>query len=1031
MTSSQFIRAGAGAGKTTKLIETFLNFVREFKLKNARYPRVVMTTFTRKATQEVRERLLISALRANEKEIFEYINKKSFVHISTIHGLLSIYLSQYAERMKFPQEIKIIDDNQYKRILKKIINELLKNNTSYLELIEQYSFKQLVDLAAAVLNFKAQNKKFSFVQKEELMILAQQKKQNIISDIESIELQVPVVPESWNVYFSFLKDVAQALKQNNENDVLELIDSEPTKPRWSNAKPPFDPLAHAIIEDLREKKFKDLFDTEDFILKHQNLNELFFNFSQELFEVVMLQKRNTGELTISDLENLSLQLLEDHPDTALDFSNNWDYFMVDEYQDTSPLQVRLLNQIIRDKPCFVVGDPQQSIYLFRGARSEVFNEKLVEMQNKKAEIIFLETNYRSEPSLMRFINQFFTDFSSQFKPMLIKEQKSDSKILDHDAFYIKCKNQSDATLKQIEYLLKQGVNPRDICVLSRSNRKLVEIAVNASKVSIPVQLQAAAGFEAKREILDLIAFNKFLNNPHDDENLITLIRSPWFYISDEIILQLAQSPSARKYSLWIALKSLDKNLDKSADRGADKGLEKVSEFLQKDRLIKYLNLFNEVGAFQATKQFIAETSFVSLSEFYDKTGKREANIFKFLTCLAQAEKSAGFSLGQFIEEEFQSLQSDLGSANSEAQPVLQPNCVSLMTVHASKGLQFKHVIVIGFSEPPKLSNALKLTFDDNSQKFSLSVFNEITSKHQNSGWSSMIKAQFNERELNENERVLYVAMTRAIESLSLVAEINKKTASEKSWYKRSKWPLELTDETSIEEDQKALEYRVASLFYEEAPLNQSQVAKIEFVARNKFLDQNLNPTSTDSVTDLINQSSSHAGVINYESTIVNLKKAQKGSDLHRIFEALKYSSQEHVQGRILEKLNEQDRKSIKFLLEQSDLNLKDILRKGHNEWGFGLKTKSRFLQGQIDLWGELDDEIHVLDYKTGSSFYSDKAFQQLALYTRALFEMKVISTHKKIIHSVVYPAEGLIKKKDFKDFDHFEKNLESKIKDLF
>ena len=1013
VTTSQFIHAGAGAGKTTKLIETFLYFVKEFKKNNARYPRVVMTTFTRKATQEVRERLLTSALKADEKEIFEYINKKSLVHISTIHGLLSIYLSQYAERMKFPQEIKIIDRNQYKKVLKKSINEILKKKSVYIDLIEHYNFIQLVDLAEIALDFKARSEKINFVQNEELNIIAKKKKQEIVSDIASIFSMVPIVPASWKLYFEFLNDITIALKQNNDELFLHLIDSEPTKPRWSNAKPPFSPLAHATIEILRDVKFKNAFDSQDYITKHQNLNQLFFQFIQELSEIILVYKRNTGELTISDLENLSLQLLRTNPDTAEDFSNNWDYFMVDEYQDTSPLQVQILNQIIREKPCFIVGDPQQSIYLFRGARSEVFTEKLIEMKNKNAKILFLETNYRSEPKLMNFINQFFMNFSAQFKPMQIKEQKYKDKILKHDAYFIKCKNQANAVLQHITYFLKQGVDPQEICVLSRNNKKLIEIAIQANKVSIPVQLQTSTGFEEKREILDLVAFNQFLNNPHDDENLITLIRSPWFYIKDEDIFELAQSQLARQNSLWTALKN--------------------SELDQKLSLIKFLGLFDDVGAFQATKQFISETSFVSLSQFYDKTGKREANIFKFLTCLSRAEKTAGFSLGQFIQEEFQSLQADLSVGDSEAQPVLQPNCVSLMTVHASKGLQFKHVIVIGFSDSPKISNNLKFTIDDSTQKFSLSVFDDINSKHQNSGWSTMIKEKFNERELNENERVLYVAMTRAIESLSLVAEINKRTPSEKSWYKKSKWPLDLDGQNSNEQEEGGAEfdYIVSSRFYDEVVLDQNIVIKDKCIARNKFTENNLNQSTMDSVTDLINQDSAYSTHINFEATLLNLKKAQKGSDLHRVFESLKYLTLDQIQNRISKKLSDSDQKSIKFILEQKEPNLLEIIKSGHNEWGFGLKTRSRFIQGQIDLWAELENEIHILDYKTGSSTYSDKAFQQLAFYTQALFEMKIVSPHKKIIHSVVYPIESIIKNKLFDNYDHFQRNLDSKIKEFF
>lgn len=997
---SQFIHAGAGAGKTTKLIKTFLEFVKAFKQKNGRYPRVVITTFTRKATQEVKERLLVSALTADEKEIFEYINKKSFVHISTIHGLLSAYLSQYAERMKFPQEIKIIDGLQYERVLKKQINGLLKKNPFYLELMEPYTFIQLTKLASQALDFKAQNKDFNFVQSDELRQIAKQKKQEIVIAIDKIFSLAARAPDNWSEYFSFLKSISDLLKQEKEAEFFELLENAPSKPRWSNVKPPFEPMAHDLIEDLKDIKLEKLFDAEDYILKHQSLNELFFKFINELYEIMNLYKRNTGELTISDLENLSLQLLEEHPDTALDFSDSWDYFMIDEYQDTSPLQVRILNQIIQNKPCFIVGDPQQSIYLFRGARSEVFQQKLNEMKNSKAEILFLEINYRSEPSLMNFINQFFSHFSGQFKPMQPKEKSSDGKIIKQDAFYIKSKDQSDAVLSHIQFLLRQGVSAQDICVLSRSNSKLIDIAVKANKASVPVQLQAASGFEEKREILDLIAFNKFLNNPHDDENLVTLIRSPWFYIGDEEILDFAQSQMAKNHSIWAAISS--------------------SQHPQKDNLIKYLNLFDLTGSLQTTKQFIIDSSFVSFSEYYDKTGKREANIFKFLISLAQAEKSLGFSLGLFLEEQFQSLQGDLGSANSEAQPVEQPNCVSLMTVHASKGLQFKHVIVIGFSDAPALSKASQITFDEDTQKFSLSVLDDSTSKHKASGWSEFIKTQFNERELLENERVLYVAMTRAVESLSLVVNIDKRNPSEKSWYKRSNWPLELGD---ID----VPEYRATSLSYEEIPEFQVLASQRPLKARSKFRVEKQDDNVTNSVTDLITEKSKFSEDFNSEAALMNLKKAQKGSDLHRVFESLKYLEPDQI----IKNLNEQDQKNIEYLLEQKELNLKEILRCGHNEWGFGLKTKSRFIQGQIDLWAELDNEIHVLDYKTGSSAYSDKAFEQLALYTMALFEMKMISGNKKIIHSVVYPVEKIIKKKDFENFADFLNLVSPKIREIF
>jgi ATP-dependent helicase/nuclease subunit A len=996
---SQFIRAGAGAGKTTKLIGSFLDFVRAFKIVRNRFPRVVMTTFTRKATQEVKERLLVSALQSGEKDIFEYINKKSYVQISTIHGLLSLYLNQYAERMKFPQEIKIIDGVQYGRILKKKTNELLKRNTRYLELLENNSFTQLTDIAAEALNLKAQSKDFNFVQADKLRELAQKKKNDIIEMISEISRMVPDEPEKWQNYFSYLKKASSLLQQKDEQGFIAFVADEPDKPNWSNKKPPFDPLANALIEDLRKVKFEKLFNTEEYILKHQSLNELFLGFITDLEEMVLSHKRFTGELTIADLENLSLQLLEQHPETAIEFSESWDYFMVDEYQDTSPLQVRILNQIIRDKPCFVVGDPQQSIYLFRGARSEVFEEKQEEMRLKNADIGFLEVNYRSEPRLMNFMNEFFSHFSQQFKAMKLKDKENPERTLPYDAYYVKAEAQTTAALNQMQFLIEQKINPQDICVLSRSNRKLTELAVKAAEVGIPVQLQASAGFEEKREILDLIAFNRFLNNPHDNENLVTLLRSPWLFVDDSQILALAQSEVAKTHSLWVALFQ--------------------SSHSRKEDLLKYLNLFESKGSLQATRQFIAEVCFLNLSEYYDKTGKREANVVKFLVSLALAEKTNGFSLGLFLEEQFQSLQSDLGASNSEAQPVVQPNCVSLMTVHASKGLQFKHVIVLGFSDLPQVSKPAKLTFDDATQMFSLSVFDQNTSKYIASDWSSLILKKFNERELKENERVLYVAMTRAIESLSLVAEVGKRAVPESSWYKRSRWP---------EQGEEVGEgYLALALNFENEVEARSHSKERLAVLRSKFIETANEETESASVTDMITTKPSSDKDFDYEASLSNLKKAQRGSDLHRVFEALKYLPREAL----MKNLKVSDQEMVSYLLEQKDLKLDEILQKGHNEWGFGLKTKTRFIQGQIDLWGELENEVHVIDYKTGSSTFSDKAFEQLAFYTMALLSMQQISSNKKIVHSVVYPVEKLIKKKEFANAANFKDQLQAEIKDFF
>jgi ATP-dependent helicase/nuclease subunit A len=993
---SQFIRAGAGAGKTTRLISTFIDFVKEFRRTHNRFPRVVLTTFTRKATQEVKERLLVSALEKGEKDIFEYINKRSQVHISTIHGLLSLFLKQYSHLLQFPQEIKIVDGPEYERKLKRQINDLLKAHPEYLELLETYTFAKLVALSSKALELKAQYKDFSYMAKKDLQNFAEVERRQIIEVIDKALAGSAGATGKWPAYFDYLSEVKALVEKNDRDRLLEVMENAPSKPPFKAASPNIDPAINSLVEDLKSNLLDKLYDSEQFIEDHENLNALFNSYIIHLYEINVSQKRLSGELTMSDLESLSLQIAEAHPAAVREFSETWDYFMIDEYQDTSPVQVAILNRIVGNKPCFVVGDPQQSIYLFRGARKEVFEQKQKEMTAAQAQIDFLQTNYRSEPSLMNFINTFFSECSRQFKPMIPK-QSSEKKWNKADAIYVKAETQALGAIHHVRALLDQGVKPYEICILSRNNKSLEETAALAAEKGIHVQLQAAAGFEDTREIQDLIAFNKFLNNPHDDENFVCLVRSPWFFISDETLLWLGEIKKVKRLSLWSCLQQSEK-----APLAAS--------------LRKYLERFDGTGVLQATKRFLVEKNFVNYSIYYDPHGKREANIFKYIDSLAQAETKPGFSLGLFLEEQFQSIQIEGGVGKSEAQPVIQPDCVTLMTIHTSKGLQFNHVIVLGFTDKLKFSSVSELSFDPQSQKYSLALFDNEEMKQKYSNWSVALNEAFKEREKDESERLLYVAMTRAIRSLCLVQDISKK-GDKNSWISKVSW---IEPGKTVEEG-----YHAEGLEYSGAVTGTVAASISAKSARKKYLEPSSEVSVSKSVTDLLSVSSGKS--LDFGQQLLNLHKAQYGTDLHRVFESLKFLEPDKVK----ERLSSKDKEAVDYLFGMKDLNMQEILFKGHNEWGFGLKTKSRFIQGQIDLWSELDNEIHVIDYKTGSSQYKEKALEQLAYYTCALFEMKQISPHKKIIHSVIYPLEKTVEIREFKNRTDFEANLPSKISEIF
>lgn len=1005
MKHSLLIRAGAGAGKTTTLIRTFIELCEQFQTVHNRLPKVAITTFTRKATQEVKERLSVKALEKNDDKLFQHINKKSHVHISTIHGLLTLLIQENADTLGLPQGIKIIDQNLYKKNLKKSIRQVLKKENSYLEILEHYSFNRVVDYVLQGIEAFKQDPEIQFVATEELQKLTAAKLEQLNQSLLSI-LEVSFsVPENWQGYFGFLKQMQSLLQAGELQKLVQLVDEDkPKKPVFSKKAPPFAAEIHEEIEKFWKSFDLSVFDTKEYFAIHQQLNDLFTKLTKDLFHLDQQQKTENGEITINDLELFSLQLVRNHPEAVEEFSHNFDYYMIDEFQDTSPIQVEILDAIIKNKPHFIVGDPQQSIYLFRGARSEVFLEKqaIAESKTTSLNLRFLDTNYRSQPSLMHFINDYFKQVSPQFQPMNVNPEKD---LTPSKIHFVQAVDESAAVLQQISSLLNHGVSPKNICVLSRRNANLVRIAALAHKNHIPVQLQISAGFDQKREVLDLIAMLKFLVNPHDNENLVLLLRSPWAYVSDTEIAQITTSAKFQEYrSLWLTVHQTNPSLP----------------VIQ--RLESYLADFQKIGVSEALIRFVQDCGFLDFSSVYDSSGKREANFWKLYTHLKQSEATAGFSLGRFIAENFQSLQSDLGSSQSEAIPVEQPDRVSLMTIHASKGLEFDHVIVVGFSEQPLVTLYQPLTIDFEQKKFSLAPFILDESKTVVSRWGQAHRQSFNQKEQEEHERMLYVALTRARLGLTLVAETKSRQLST-SWQKKSFWPEVGTY------DEKHYDLISVNADDQVVALSPKKKTSGEIKKKLSFTSQQISKVS---VTDSITGSFGSAAETNFDAKIADLLKAKKGTDLHRVFESLQIHSKN---SQLLQSLQSQfsadEKKAVNYLLTQSDLPLSSLISNGFAEWGFGIKTKTGVLQGQIDLWGQVGTQTFILDYKTGSSNYSAKAFQQLQFYAYCLYRMNLIKPDHTLNLVVIYPLEQKTLVESYDSLTQFKEVVPSQVSSLF
>ncbi|HWU43859.1 MAG TPA: UvrD-helicase domain-containing protein, partial [Bdellovibrio sp.] len=787
------LRAGAGAGKTTTLTQTFLQFASEFKTHHGKFPRIVVTTFTRKATQELKERLLKKALEEKREDLFQFVSSRSQVQISTIHGVLSLFLSRYGSSIGLTPDYKILSDVEIRRHGRKIIRKYILEHTHLQELLEEYDFQILEKALLQYFSESLVLPKLRFFSEEEqrkeaLRIIAETAKR--IKDV-CFYIDQETDNDKWKAYAASLRNFNWSVDEHDLPAFFERLQSLwdfSTKPPYRKATPPFDSSLNDELEELREKIDKILEEPRyrpEFWAKHQKNAALFEELAKSFCQDFLRLKLENGFLSMSDLETLAYKIIQDSPESAEKFSKEWDFWMVDEYQDTSPVQVKLLRKLVGDRPVFVVGDPQQSIYLFRGARSEVFHDKVKEIQGQNGDVQVKLVNYRSSPEVLEFFNHYFTKLGTQFAAMTPDPKKERRGPQDPvvQVLLTETKDEDEvsaetlATVSRVQELLNQGVSPEQICILSRTHRTLEEIAKAAQEYGVPLQLHSGSGFYERREVLDALAILKFLVNPHDNANFVALLRSPWLRVPDAELLQYCHKAH---HSFW--KEALATLIEKPAHHPL--------------QLLKQLQLSSEENGLSWTlKKALIELGLFDYSARIDSTGRREANLWKVISLLSSEERRSGFNFLDFLDTSLDTLSVDEGGEDSDATPVIEPKRVNFMTVHASKGLQFEHVILPGMGRDPRASVAAMISFHEKTGQWTLKVRDEETQAMAGSLLADQIVEEFRKREADEFNRVLYVALTRAKSGVTLLWD---QKVGKKSW--AAQCPLNLEEGLHEEKD---------------------------------------------------------------------------------------------------------------------------------------------------------------------------------------------------------------------------------------
>lgn len=449
--------------------------------------------------------------------------------------------------------------------------------------------------------------------------------------------------------------------------------------------------------------FSDLELLKDNEIKHQALQKIaiYYQNYQEY-----LLKHNFVDF--DDLLLLTNTLLENDQNFAKEQSSFYRYITVDEYQDTNALQYKILKNLccVHENIC-VVGDDDQSIYSWRGAKIENILNFQSEFSNVK--LVKLEQNYRSVGMILKAANNLISHNKKRLGKTLLctKDEGEDVQILNSDNEKI----ESTLVAKKIKELLNTGVYAGEIAVLFRINALSRSIEEAFMKEKIPYKLLSGMRFYERLEIKDLICYLRILINPNDDLSFKRIINRPKRSIGEKALQNLEDCAQKRKISLFEALCESDGGVGifslKKAQNEAKKFMQNIYKLREYSDLKKMIENFEELFALK---------EFYALQEDGDE---RVLNIDEFYA-----------SIKEKIKEEPQTTLEDILSEISllSDQDGIEGECVYLMSVHASKGLEFDHVFIVGLEE----------------------------------GFFPL-----NESDIEEERRLAYVAITRAKKCLSL------------------------------------------------------------------------------------------------------------------------------------------------------------------------------------------------------------------------------------------------------------------------
>lgn len=1021
--TKKFISAGAGSGKTYTITNQVADMIKDGQLKAEQ---VIMTTFTKAAAQELREK---AKEELNDRKLYQEAQQMEHALIGTVHSVANTFLTKYWYLLGIMPDAAAMEEDEVQAFRDHSLRGLLKpeERRFLYKYAEDYNVGFPSSAPKSGINYGFWKDDLNHVLDYILWYDIDDKQlKNSLQTTESIIkcLGPQEDKEIQKHAQACIQEIAEVL--DNMRQTQKVKDQKDVINHFRNkvlSIPEMNDLAEIANNRCRESEstlkltaslIAPTIFTADSVNDHKQYAKIIFRLASEWQDLYRQYKDEHHLIDFNDMEEMFLRLL-DNKEVQKDITSRYTHLYVDEFQDSNPMQVRIFEKLSELLNTTYVGDKKQAIYGFRGSDTELTAAVADNIKDKKP----LPHSYRSIEPLVDFSNKIFTQVfknMSDVELTMPKENGNYDKV-DKPLRLWKYKNDKDLALQIQQLILREYIKAEEIAVLARKNDDLDKLAEELRTLKVPVCRESSDIKESRTGRL-MKALLTLVNSPKNQlaRAEVAYLSMPDYHVSQIVenrLDHLNNGKASEDYLTEVPVIQRLLQLREFRSNEEDKfsmnllGYQSISALVES--LVIELDLYSLVQSWDYAK---AEET--NLQVFIDLARKYEDNTTK----LGQSATIAGF-INYFTSQKCK------GAVNEKG--------VRLYTYHKSKGLEWKVVILMSlnndYSDATNIATKCMLGCHYHREKkptvncinppMTISLVRNIYGKSNEAKAALVSRLQnhslwksVREHEINEAARLLYVGVTRARNILILTS---KGDTIDFNWFRSIGAQISETD-YSIE----ALDEKNLLPWSEESQTTVHNLAA-DFSSFNNQL--HLSPSKAGKAPHEIK-------VINDKENRMLIRRKKKeealmGDFIHQVFcccdDGISVEQIVNLRdsyGFTEKNIPEPERlkEAWTYLVDTLEKNYGPSIKRHHEKPFRHFDAQGHLVSGYIDLVWETKDAYVVVDYKTcpggyklvfksESEHFAGRHGDQLDCYQRAL---EAEGKKKVIARIIYYPATHFI-----------------------